>query len=135
MRAPDGAIESFDVAGAGTDPYQGVYVRSISDAGVVAGYVVGGNYEQHGFTRSADGDVSVIEIPNALRTDVQAVDDRGNTIGTWFGPHARHGFVLKPDGTVKSYELPGEIFAASSKGAVAGYFSDGAVNHGFVRTH
>ena len=52
LRAPDGAITTFDVPGAGTGPFQGTFPFINNPAGAIAGYYTDGNYVNHGFLRT-----------------------------------------------------------------------------------
>jgi hypothetical protein len=55
VRDRHGAIVEFDVPGAGTGPFQGPNVYSISPNGAVAGFYFDSDYAVHGFVRESAG--------------------------------------------------------------------------------
>ncbi len=52
VRATDGAITSFDVAGGGTGVGEGTVAYSINKHGVIGGYMIDQGDVYHGFLRS-----------------------------------------------------------------------------------
>jgi hypothetical protein len=65
VRAPDGAITTFDAPGAGTEIYQGTITEGINPGGETAGYYLDASYVVHGFLRSPDGAFATFDAPGA----------------------------------------------------------------------
>ena len=78
----------------GTDP------TSINGSGVIAGSANIGGHDQ-GFVRAIDGTITTFAITGATATDVNAIDNAGNTYGEYrdSGGHL-HGFIRDSAGGV-----------------------------------
>jgi hypothetical protein len=67
VRTPDGFITTFEAPDAGSTPgsFQGTVAQNINAGGAITGYVTDGNYFDHGFVRSAKGQITVFDAPGA----------------------------------------------------------------------
>ena len=67
VRAPNGAITTFDAPGAGTRPGQGTggLGGAINPAGTIAGNYIDANFECHGFVRATNGAITTFDAPDA----------------------------------------------------------------------
>ena len=67
VRSPGGFITTFEAPDAGSTPgsFQGTVAQNINAVGSVTGYVTDGNYFDHGFVRSANGQITVFDAPGA----------------------------------------------------------------------
>jgi hypothetical protein len=67
VRTPGGFITTFEAPGAGSTPgsFQGTVAENINAGGAVTGYVTDGDYFDHGFVRSANGQITVFDAPGA----------------------------------------------------------------------
>jgi hypothetical protein len=53
LRAPDGAITTFDAPGAGTGAFQGTEPLGINSKGAISGSYIDANNVGHGFLRTS----------------------------------------------------------------------------------
>jgi hypothetical protein len=65
VRAPHGAIATFDAPGAGTGFLQGTFPMGINPARTSLGLYVDWNNANHGFVRAADGTITTFDAPGA----------------------------------------------------------------------
>ncbi len=65
VRAPDGAITTFDAPGAGTGAFQGTFPEGINRAGRIAGEYVDASNVSHGFLRAPDGTFTTFDVSGA----------------------------------------------------------------------
>ncbi len=65
VRAPDGAITTFDVPGAGTGAFQGTLAANINKPGAIDGSYIDVSDVAHGFVRAADGAITTFDVPGA----------------------------------------------------------------------
>ena len=63
VRAPDGAITTFDAPGAGKGPMQGTASGGINPAGTVTGVYLDASNVFHGYVRAADGAITTFDVP------------------------------------------------------------------------
>ncbi|MGA2590613.1 MAG: hypothetical protein ABSH32_11900 [Bryobacteraceae bacterium] len=131
VRAANGAITSFDVAGAGTGAYQGTYTSSINDAGAITGPYQDASNVYHGYVRAANGAITTF-------------DDAGTIAGQYTdASNAYHGFVRADSGVITTFDAPGagtgvyqgtETEDINAAGVITGSYIDASnVYHGFVR--
>jgi hypothetical protein len=141
LRAPDGAITTFDAPGAGTGANQGTLAYGVSPA--IPGVYYDGNNVLHGFVRSEAGDFTTIDVPGAIGTNVQNINLRGAIDGDYYDTNgASHGFLRGPYGTIVEFDAPGAgtgnnqgtyVGANNAQGDVPGYYTDeNNVYHGFL---
>src|SRR5438094_9701737 len=99
LRAPDGALTTFDAPGAGA--FLGTFALSINSAGAIAGYYFGGaTLGYHGFLRASDGAFTTFDVPGGQSTFALTINDTGAIAGYSVATHLiSHGFLRDPDGT------------------------------------
>src|SRR5262249_7204399 len=68
-------------------------------------------------------------------TVVSALNDAGQTAGTYVDASGPHGFVRDADGTLTSFDFPGStqinVSALNDAGQVVGHYFGALVSHGF----
>jgi len=152
LRVPDGNFTSFDGPGAGLWPWSyewgGTAPRSINQLGVTAGNYLDGNGTAHGFVRTPDGKITVIDAPGGgpyfwQGTWINSINLWGALSGGVVDSGGvGHQFVRTPRGTYEIYNdapdaVTGQTFSTSInvEGAVAGqYLGANEKFHGFLRT-
>ena len=91
----DGVDTSFDVPGALASV--GTQVRGINSRGVIVGWFTDVN-GTHSYSRSKDGQFTIIDLPGASITHVVGINPSGSVIvGDYFtsdAPTVKHGFML-----------------------------------------
>ncbi len=102
LAADKATLISFDIPGSGAKPGQGTAPITITDAGAVVGYYVGGEYVGHRFLRALGGRITTIDAPGAGTAAAQGtVPITGNPAGEVAGsePVPEMGFCRggKPD--------------------------------------
>lgn len=113
LRTADGAITTFDAAGAGTGSGQGTKVSGINDGGVIAGEIIDSNGAFHGFVRATDGTITEFDVHDAGSGSGQGTEPTGiNTSGVIVGQSVdtngvSHGFERLPGGGIQSGNVPG----------------------------
>ena len=65
VRAPNGAITTFNVKGAGTSSGQGTWPQNITDLWAIPGYYIDSNGVSHGFLRAPDGNITTFNVKGA----------------------------------------------------------------------
>jgi len=149
VRAANGAITSFDVAGAGTGAYQGTYTSSINDAGAITGPYQDASNVYHGYVRAANGAITTFDVAGAGTGAYQgtagyAINDAGTIAGQYTdASNAYHGFVRADSGVITTFDAPGagtgvyqgtETEDINAAGVITGSYIDASnVYHGFVR--
>jgi uncharacterized membrane protein len=142
VRAASGTFTSFDSSG---DPL-GTYALGINLFGDVVGLSESFNFIQSAFLRSAHGNLTVINPPNAFNAAANAISPVGTIIGTvYYGDSAGTcpAFVREPSGSFK-YFAPANAFfgdglcigaaAINDFDVVVGsYLDQNYVQHGFIR--
>ena len=143
------SILVFDVPNAksplvgGTD----LVVTGINASCKVGGYFYdeSQNFRQRGFVRDLDGNITLVDAPNASNTSIRGINDRGEVTG-YFVQHfasgdLARGFIEDQDGNFTVIDAPGgggtDIESISNSGDVAGMAIDanqGNRIHGFVRS-
>ena len=152
VRAPIGAITTFDAPGAGTAPGQGTFMTDggcINPAGVIAGEVTDASNVFHGFVRAANGTITTFDAPGAGTDPGQGTTAVGiNPAGVIEGQYidaanVPHGFVRDTNGAITAFDAPGAgtgpfqgtfPLTINPQRAIAGSYTDPSnVNHSFVR--
>ncbi|MGO9766906.1 MAG: hypothetical protein ACLPM8_14795 [Myxococcaceae bacterium] len=154
LRAPDGAILSFDVPGAGD-----TYGSGVNDQGAITGiWVVAHGDVEHGYVRSPDGKFTTFDAPGAgtgtggtpgntqQGTEPSFINGAGEVVGDYFDDNSvYHGFLRLCDGKVITFDAPGAgttpyAFQGTVPlvnnlwGAIVGYSVDNnGVLHSFLR--
>lgn len=133
--AKSGVVGGFDLV-----------VTGINASEKVVGYFYDASqsFKQRGFVRDDDGNITLVDAPNASDTSVQSATDGGDIAGSFVqhflsGDLAR-GFVEDQDGNFTVFDAPGDggtdVEGFSNSGDVAGMGFDanhGNQIHGFVR--
>jgi len=115
VRAPNGFIEGFEAADAGTQPGQGTYGFTNNDKGAVVGVYFDSAWIYHGFVRTPQGRIIEFDAPGAGSNP----NTPSGTGPYWFG------LPLPGQGT--------EVSSINDNGAITGYVMDASsVVHGFV---
>jgi len=151
---PGHSIITFDVPGAGTDPFAGTYAFAINDHGVVMGwYQNAANYVHHSYLRAPDGTFTIIDDPVAATgfcegTNAWNLNEDGTVTGNYEdASDVFHGFLRTPHGSFTTIDVPGAgstgaecggqgtvIGGRNEAGTIAGiYFDSSNVSHGYVR--
>ena len=149
VRAPHGAITTFDVPGAGTGPGQGTFVGGINPEGTVMSIYVDPSNTLHGYVRAPHGTITKFDIPGAgtgpgQGTFPEAINAPGTIIGNYFDANgASHGFIRVNHGAITLFDVPGAgtgsgqgtvPFCNNPVDAITGWEIDAnGVFHGFLR--
>lgn len=89
---------------------------SINLQGTIAGTYSDAHLTEHGFILSKSGALTTIDAPNALSTEVLAINPSGVVVGDLCNStHCGIGFVRTPDGSFNTINTPG----ASCGGSIA----------------
>jgi len=156
LRSATGAITEFDVPSAPTNVgHRGTLPISMDAGGDITGFWVDTNDVRHGFLRAADGtftsfDVSGAGTASTAGTVPLSINAGGSITGFYKDAAGTfHGFLRAASGTITApLDAPGAGTGASGKvnfsgtapasintaGDIAGVYSDGSANHGFVYT-
>lgn len=135
LRAPDGTFTSFDPPGTG-----GLCVGLNN-----LGSVVGGFYDAkggHGYVRNAAGDVTIFDLTVNPGASANAINDRGEIVGTLGAPpNGGPAFFRSAEGQISSFQAPSlgdiEPMAINNNGEIAGWVLVGGSTgpqHGFLRS-
>jgi hypothetical protein len=149
LRAPGGAIATFDAPGAGAAAGQGTFALGINEAGVIAGSYLDANNVYHGFVRTRDGTITAVDVSGAGAAPFQGtlpsnINSEGAITGNYVDANASHGFLRATDGTLTTFDVP-SVGTAHGGGttpvsnnaanAIAGWYTDASgLYHGFLRT-
>ncbi|MGO8970530.1 MAG: hypothetical protein ACLQDQ_13285 [Myxococcaceae bacterium] len=152
IRAPDGNITTFDIKGAGTEPFQGTATpffagnlytpifAAINAFGVVTGTFGDADYVSHGFVRAPGGEITTFDVTGAASTGAYSINLGGEIIGTYTdSAGAYHGFLRRSGGEITTFDVKGASSTLPSTnnlwGAIVGeYFDASGVFHGFLRS-
>jgi len=138
VRTPSGEIQVFDVGEGRT------YAVGIDSTGAVAGDCTildeSGRPRTRGFIRSADGSITLIQVPGSSGTSISAMAPNGIIVGSYQGD-PRGFFIRSPSGVFTTFELAEDYFPyaaatdVNSAGSVVGYYFSPPdyLGHGFVR--
>jgi hypothetical protein len=146
VRAPDGAITTFDVPGAGATPgsFQGTLSAAINSDGAITGAYVDAGDVYHGFLRAANGAITKFDVPGATQGTVPgSINPVGSIVGYYTDAMgANHGFLRTSDGNFTTIDGPGAgkgpdqgTFPNSNNpaGSITGEYLDGnSMRHGFL---
>jgi len=150
VRAPLGAIATFDAPGADITPGDcaGTIPLSINPAGETTGFYVDAQFFFHGFVRDANGHVTDFDAPGASTdcffglTFPQGINAAGEITGSYLDSACNsHGFLRRRHGAVTVVDIPGFIGGTfpetiNDRGEIAGFgFDATGAGHGFVRDH
>jgi len=115
--------------------------EGISNNGTVVGSVATNPrcfFQQHGFVRSARGDITMLELGFAFSTYLTGVNDEGVIVGHYDtgGCGRLTGFKRQPNGEASPIQVAGasDTFAnaINDAGDVAGSYQTATETHGFV---
>ena len=104
VHAPDGAIATFDVPGAGTGPFQGTSVDAdggINPAGAICETYLDASNVLHGFVRARDGAITTIDVPGAgtglgQGTVTQSINPPGAIVALYIDANnVSHGLLVE----------------------------------------
>lgn len=110
-------IQTFDVPGAGTGPYQGTTGVQINWAGTIAGNFIDGNNVQHGFLRDPYGNLTTFDVPGGVYLTVRSVNASGEVVGGFFDKQSKiHAFLRHRDGSFTTFDAPGACKMSTNKG-------------------
>jgi hypothetical protein len=108
VRYPNGTFARIDVPGAGTGETTcgcgpaGTYPNWINSAGVITGSMWDSNSVSHGFLRTPDGRITIIDVPGAgtapgQGTTAYSINDLGAITGPYTDANGiTHGFLWIP---------------------------------------
>jgi hypothetical protein len=145
----DGHFTIFNVPG--DHPLGGTIAFGINDKGETVGnYLdpVAGRFK--GFFRSSKGKFTTFEVPGAIRTIGEGINNRGTIVGVYVAAdESVHGFVLRngdfttdvlQNGNFTTVDVPGavetQVFSINSKDEIVGLYvvdKDGP-DHAFIGT-
>jgi hypothetical protein len=149
VRAPHGAITTFDVLDAGTGPGQGTFVGGINPEGAVMSAYVDPSNAFHGYVRAPHGTITTIDILGAgtgpgQGTVPEAINTRGTITGNYLDANGvSHGFIRAYRGAITVFDVPGAgtgpgqgtvPFCNNPVDTITGWEIDAnGVYHGFLR--
>ena len=121
-----------------------IYPLAINPIGEVVGRYVDEGQQVHGFIRSPNGKITVLDFPNMgyPGTAIDTVNPIGQTAGFHsdiFDPidGEEHGFIRQPDGRSTTFDPLNSTStfpeAINAKGQIAGFYDVSGNSHGFVR--
>jgi len=102
VRAPGGAITTFDAPGAGTGLFQGTSPLSINAPGAIVGDTLDASNVYHGFLRARDGTITTFDAPGASTGSFEGtIPFSNNPVGMITGYYTDssgvfHGFLRIP---------------------------------------
>jgi hypothetical protein len=147
VRAPDGAITSFDPSGS---VFTNGNTLGINPAGAISGAYIDSNGVSHGFVRAPDGTITSFDAPGAgtspgQGTSAQMITPLGATpVIAIDANNVNHGFLRSSNGTFTPIDVsgagtgPGQGTTANASNlaniTAGGFFDASDVQHGFVRT-
>jgi hypothetical protein len=136
----DGHFTIFNVPG--DDTVGGTIAFGINDKGETVGNYLEGGFNK-GFFRSKKGEFTKFEVPGALLTIGEGINNNGTIVGVYVDKADNdnndiHGFVLR-NGIFETVDVPGavetQVFSINSKDEIVGlYAGDDGVDHAFVGT-
>ena len=117
IRFPDGQITTFDG-----------FPNSLNDSGQTVG--VETLTFPKGFIRSAAGEFTLLEVPNAADTGPEDINNNGDVAGEFVDgvTSSDRGFIRTADGQITVFDIPNEsgvdVEKINGSGQVAGWFDD-----------
>jgi hypothetical protein len=132
----------FDIPNSGSDIPNGVgmVVTGINAHGDGAGYFQDASqgYKQRGFVRDRNGNIKVIDAPNASATSIRSINAGGAVAGYFAEEGKVRGFVQDVQGIITVFDASSlsvtDVESISDSGEVAGMtFGSSSPIHGFVR--
>jgi hypothetical protein len=131
------SFQSFNAASAGSTSPSGINVH-----GVVAG-IFSENVTNvaHGFVRTANGRITLFDVPRAFQTVVKSINARGEITGFYFpgeNHNEQNGFVRDEFGNITPFGVPGAAdtvpLGINGKGVIVGTTNLGVTNgDAFIR--
>jgi hypothetical protein len=120
-----------------------VHPQGISNNNTIVGWgtKIANQSQQHGFVRSARGQITIFDYPGAFGTFLTGINDEGVIVGDYNTSFAAPltGFLRQPDGALSKIQVPGTsetvVRGVNNAGDVAGFYVStgaGATAHGFV---
>jgi uncharacterized membrane protein len=127
---------SFDIPGAA-----GIEPSSINSSGTVAGTYLDDNINSHGFLRTSDGTIVVVNVPGFTNTSAACINNNEQIVGYSMNggaPVFTHGFLRSRLGSFTRIDVPNELNTEptwiSNSGLIVGYvFGDGGSPTAFLR--
>lgn len=118
----------------------GTVAFGINDKGETVGnYLDAGDGRRKGFFRSSEGNFTPFEVPGAIETIGEGINNEGTIVGAYReADRSIHGFVLR-NGIFTTVNVPGavetQVLSINSKGEIVGLYVDAAgFDHPFVGT-
>jgi predicted membrane protein len=131
-----GNVTTFDIPGA----TYGVFGLDVNSNGEIAGnyYDSNNSFVTAGFLRASQGNITTINFPGAVWTDVVGVTASGSVAGAYSAATGTHGFVRDSAGKFTSFDVLNSnspfVSTINGPGTVVGSYIDAArLIHGFVR--
>jgi len=144
VRARDGNITTFDVAGA-----KGTNASGINPAGAIPGVYFDSNGVNHGYVRNKQGAITTFDVPAAgtgafQGTLPESINPSGAITGQYLDASGvNHGFLRDKHGVITTFDAPGAGTGAGQgtfpttnnpSDAITGYYMDAnSAFHGFLR--
>lgn len=146
---------SRDIADAGTGQFQGTTPGGINAKGETEGSYLDDNNVYHGYLRTREGQITIVNIPGAgdsptqnyphEGTIVANINEGGDVTGAYFDANlVSHAFIRYRDGRIETFDAPDAGTAVgqgtypqcnNARNAITGYYFDAnGVLRGFVRT-
>lgn len=92
-----------------------MYPFVMSPQGAVVGTFYDGNFADHGFLYSPNGNVITIDVPGAGGTQAFAINVNGTIAGCFKDSNGvGHGYVRAPNGTITGFDVPGSTTLSCS---------------------
>jgi uncharacterized membrane protein len=93
----------------------------------------------HGFVRSRNGEFTTIDVPDALFTVAEGINNAGTIVGVYGDNDGFHGFVRSRNGDFTTIDLGAktntQINSINAKGEIVGFYVDSNnKQHGFLGT-
>lgn len=146
VREADGTVSSFEgpdlsheTGGVGCGKCGGTYTTAATPTGHSVGFYGATGHIVRGFLRKANGTLSNLDVPGAIRTTPEAINVEGAVAGEYTNPdpYDSHGFLLPRDGKLESFDVPDSywlsVTAIDVENKVIGFYADASGTHGFIR--
>jgi len=102
LRAPDGAITTFDVPGVGGS--FGSTGQSMNEQGTIVGSYTDTKDRVHGFLRDSKGRFTTFDVPGSIRTVIRDVNPAGTIAGIYRDANnVRHAYLRTSNGKVTAF--------------------------------
>ena len=142
----NGTFTTLNINVPGDHHVFGTVASGINDFGEVVGNYVAEDdpAHRHGFLRSSNGDFTAFDVPNAVFTIGEGINNDGTIVGVYtLADGTLHGFVLKKGGAFTTVDVPDlngnaqqtEINSINANGEIVGFYVDSKENgthHGFL---